>query len=49
MRLNRFIGLAVCALFAACGQEPASQSTDWVLTNGLIYTVDEDQPWPRLS
>ncbi|MDH3640142.1 MAG: amidohydrolase family protein, partial [Gammaproteobacteria bacterium] len=45
MRLNRFIGLAVCALVAACGQEPASQSTDWVLTNGRIYTVDEDQPW----
>jgi predicted amidohydrolase YtcJ len=45
MRRNRFIGLAVCALFAACGQEPASQSTDWVLTNGRIYTVDENQPW----
>jgi predicted amidohydrolase YtcJ len=45
MRLNRIIGLAVCALVAACGQEPPSKSTDWVLTNGRIYTVDEDLPW----
>ncbi len=45
MRLNRFIGLAVCVLVAACGQELPSRSTDWVLTNGRIYTVDEDQPW----
>jgi predicted amidohydrolase YtcJ len=45
MRLNRFIGLAVCALVVACGQEPAIESADWVLTNGRIYTVDEDQPW----
>ena len=45
MRLNQIIGLAACALVAACGQEPAMQSGDWVLTNGRIYTVDEDQPW----
>jgi predicted amidohydrolase YtcJ len=45
MRLNRFIWLAVCVLVAACGQESPSRSTDWVLTNGRIYTVDEDQPW----
>jgi hypothetical protein len=45
MRRNRFIGLAVCVLIAACGQESPSRSTDWVLTNGRIYTVDEEQPW----
>jgi predicted amidohydrolase YtcJ len=45
MGLNRFIGLSVFTLVAACSQEPASQSTDWVLTNGRIYTVNEDQPW----
>lgn len=45
MRLERFIVLAVSALVAACGQEPATESTDWVLTNGRIYTVDEDRPW----
>ena len=45
MPLNRFIGLAVVALVVSCGQEPESQSGDWALTNGRIYTVDEDQPW----
>jgi len=45
MRLNRIIGLTVFALVAACGQESPSISTDWVLTNGRIYTVDEDHPW----
>ena len=45
MRINRCIGIAVCLLVAACGQEPADQSADWVLTNGRIYTVDENQPW----
>ncbi|MBT8144400.1 MAG: amidohydrolase family protein, partial [Gammaproteobacteria bacterium] len=45
MRFKRITGLAVCTLIAACGQQPASQSNDWVLSNGRIYTVDEDQPW----
>lgn len=45
MRVYRIIGLAVCVLIAACGREPATQSGDWVLANGRIYTVDDDQPW----
>ncbi|MDH4072618.1 MAG: hypothetical protein OEV41_05880, partial [Gammaproteobacteria bacterium] len=45
MQLFRIIGLTACALIAACSQEPASQSSDWVLTNGRIYTVDEARPW----
>ena len=39
------IGLAICALVAACSQEKPVQSDDWVLTNGRIYTVNEEQPW----
>jgi predicted amidohydrolase YtcJ len=45
MRLNQIIGLAACMFVAACSQEPARDVTDWVLTNGRIYTVDDDQPW----
>ena len=45
MRLGRCIVLVVFAFAAACTREPATESADWVLTNGRIYTVDEDQPW----
>jgi predicted amidohydrolase YtcJ len=45
MRFGRYVGFFVFALAAACGREPVTQSTDWVLTNGRIYTVDEEQPW----
>jgi predicted amidohydrolase YtcJ len=45
MRRFRFIGLVIFALVAACSQEPGSQFTDQVLTNGRIYTVDQDRPW----
>ena len=41
----RIVALAIGGLVAACSQEPATLSEDWVLTNGRIYTVDEDQPW----
>jgi len=42
----RYVGLAAAGtLLVACGQEPAGLPADWVLTNGRIYTVDEDQPW----
>ena len=38
-----FIGLAL----TACNQQQDSvaQGADWVLTNGRIYTVDEERPW----
>jgi len=38
-----FIGLAL----TACNQQEDSVApgADWVLTNGRIYTVDEEQPW----
>ena len=45
MYSTRITGLIALALIVACGQEPPVQSGDWVLTNGLVYTVDDDQPW----
>jgi len=49
MRLERVVRLAFCVLLVACGQESPSISTDWVLTNGRIYTVDEAQPWAEAA
>jgi len=28
-----------------CAEDTSMQMADWVLTNGQIYTVDENQPW----
>jgi len=38
-----FIGLAL----SACNQQQkaVAPGADWVLTNGKIYTVDEERPW----
>ena len=43
--MMRLFGLAACALVASCGQDEGTRSTDWVLTDGRIYTVDENRPW----
>ncbi|MDX1406463.1 MAG: amidohydrolase, partial [Woeseiaceae bacterium] len=43
--MKKIFIFAILLLVASCSQEPATQSTDWVLSNGRIYTVDEDQPW----
>ncbi len=47
MRDTLIFGATICLLLAACSQEPPASSspTDWVLTNGRIYTVNEEQPW----
>lgn len=49
MRLARIIWLVVFTLAAACSSEQAADSTDWVLTNGRIFTVDDDQPWAEAA
>lgn len=43
--LKRIIGLAVLAIVTACDQVSIVQSTDWVLTNGRFYTVNDEKPW----
>lgn len=47
MRDTLIFGATMCLLLSACSQEPpaSSPSTDWILTNGRIYTVNEAQPW----
>ena len=45
MYLKRIIGLAVLAIVTACDQVSIVQSTDWVLTNGRFYTVNDEKPW----
>ena len=50
MRKIIFLSLAIpifVLAFTACSSERNAESStaDWVLTNGKIYTVNEDNPW----
>lgn len=40
------LAITFCTV-AACTSEPDAEApaADWVLTNGRIYTVDDEQPW----
>lgn len=42
--------LASTSLFGCSAEQaPGVSSADWVLTNGRIYTVDENQPWAEAA
>ena len=46
MKLSRTLWLLVMALVAGCAETgPTGDIADVVYTNGIIYTVNEDQPW----
>ena len=50
MKLLQITILAYCVLLAACSQEAdqvaeATNTADYVFTNGKVYTVNENQPW----